>query len=169
MSHSNLLLQLVIILGAARLLGLALRYFGQPAVIGEMAAGIVLGPIVFGAVAPELHAHVFEPSSRGALEGLSQLGLVLFMFIVGAELRLPTSVRSQLVAASWVGVLSVLLPMGLGLAIAFPLYPVVSMPGVAFWPFALFMACAMSITAFPVMARILKIAARPRHPSGGSQ
>jgi Kef-type K+ transport system membrane component KefB len=156
MSHSNLLLQLVIILGAARLLGLALRYFGQPAVIGEMAAGIVLGPIVFGAVAPELHAHVFEPSSRGALEGLSQLGLVLFMFIVGAELRLPTGVRSQLVAASWVGILSVLLPMGLGLAIAFPLYPMVSMPGVSFWPFALFMACAMSITAFPVMARILK-------------
>ena len=156
MNHSPLLLQLVIILGAARLLGLVLRYFGQPAVIGEMAAGIVLGPIVFGAVAPELHAHIFEPASRGALEGLSQLGLVLFMFIVGAELRLPTGVRSQLVAASWVGVPSVLLPMGLGLAIAVPLYPVVSLPGVAFWPFALFMAAAMSITAFPVMARILK-------------
>ena len=156
MSHSPLLLQLVIILGAARLLGLVLRYFGQPAVIGEMAAGVVLGPIVFGAVAPELHAQVFEPASRGALEGLSQLGLVLFMFIVGAELRLPTGVRSQIVAASWVGVLSVLLPMGLGIAIAFPLYPVVSLPGVSFWPFALFMAAAMSITAFPVMARILK-------------
>ena len=156
MNYSPLLLQLVIILGAARLLGLVLRYFGQPAVIGEMAAGIVLGPIVFGAVAPELHAHIFEPASRGALEGLSQLGLVLFMFIVGAELRLPTGVRSQLIAASWVGVPSVLLPMGLGLAIAVPLYPVVSLPGVAFWPFALFLAAAMSITAFPVMARILK-------------
>ncbi len=156
MNHSLLLLQLVIILGAARLLGLALRYFGQPAVVGEIAAGVVLGPIVFGAVAPELHAHIFEPSSRGALEGLSELGLVLFMFIVGAELRLPTGVRSQLVAASWVGILSVLLPMALGLAIAFPLYPLVSLPGVAFWPFALFMAAAMSITAFPVMARILK-------------
>jgi Kef-type K+ transport system membrane component KefB len=156
MNHSLLLLQLVIILGSARLLGLALRYFGQPAVIGEIAAGVVLGPIVFGAVAPELHAHVFEPSSRGALEGLSQLGLVLFMFIVGAELRLPTGVRTQIAAASWVGILSVLLPMGLGIGIAFPLYPLVSLPGVAFWPFALFMASAMSITAFPVMARILK-------------
>ena len=156
MSHSPLLLQLVIILGAARLLGLALRYVGQPAVIGEMAAGIMLGPIVFGALAPELHSHIFEPSSRAALEGLSQLGLVLFMFIVGAELRLPMGVRSQLVAASWVGVLSVLLPMALGIAIAFPLYPLLSIPGVSFWPFALFMASAMSITAFPVMARILK-------------
>jgi Kef-type K+ transport system membrane component KefB len=154
--HSPLLLQLVIILGAARLLGLVLRYFGQPAVIGEMAAGIVLGPIVFGAVAPELHAEIFSPASRGPLEGLSQLGLVLFMFIVGAELRLPTGVRAQLVAASWIGVLSVLIPMGLGFAISFPLYPVISIPGVPFWPFALFIAAATSITAFPVMARILK-------------
>ena len=156
MNHSPLLLQLVIILGAARGLGLILRYFGQPAVVGEMAAGIILGPVVFGAIAPDLHAEIFAPASRGPLEGISQLGLVLFMFLVGAELRLPTGVRSQLVAASWIGVLSVLLPMGLGFAIAFPLYPVVSLPGVAFWPFALFMAVAMSITAFPVMARILK-------------
>ena len=156
MAHSPLLLQLVIILGAARLLGLLLRYFGQPAVIGEMAAGIILGPIVFGAVAPELHAHVFEPSSRGALEGLSQLGLVLFMFIVGAELRLPTGARSQVVAACWVGIPAVLLPMALGLAIAYPMYPTMAPAGVSFWPFALFMASAMSITAFPVMARILK-------------
>jgi Kef-type K+ transport system membrane component KefB len=155
-NHSSLLLQLVIILGTARLLGLVLRYFGQPAVIGEMAAGIILGPVVFGAIAPELHAEIFAPGSRAALEGISQLGLVLFMFIVGAELRLPSGVRSQLVASLWIGVLSVLLPQGLGFAIAFPLYPLVSIPGVSFWPFALFTAVAMSITAFPVMARILK-------------
>src|SRR6185503_17553030 len=149
MNHSPLLLQLVIILGAARVLGLVLRYFGQPAVIGEMAAGIVLGPIGFGAIAPELHAQIFAPATRGPLEGLSQLGLVLFMFIVGAELRLPTGARSQLIASSWIGVLSVMLPMGLGLAIAFPLYPAVSAPAVPFWSFALFMAVAVSITAFP--------------------
>src|SRR3954463_829278 len=102
MNHSPLLLQLVIILGAARLLGLVLRYFGQPAVVGEMAAGIVLGPVVFGALAPELHAQIFAPSSRAGLDALSQLGLVLFMFIVGAELRLPTGVRAQLVASTWI-------------------------------------------------------------------
>ena len=156
MTHTPLLLQLVIILGTARLRGLALRYIGQPSVIGEMAAGIILGPIVFGALAPELHARVFVPSSLPALEGLSQLGLVLFMFIVGAELRLPTGVRSQLVSASWVGVLSVFLPIMLGLAIAVPLHETLATPGTKFWPFALFMASAMSITAFPVMARILK-------------
>src|SRR5262245_7876657 len=78
-AHSQLLLQLVIIIATARLLGLALRYLGQPAVIGEMAAGIVLGPVVFGALAPEWHAHVFDPASRAGLDALSQLGLVLFM------------------------------------------------------------------------------------------
>lgn len=156
MTHSPLLLQLVVILVAARVLGLALRFFGQPPVIGEMAAGIVLGPIVFGAFAPELHREVFAPGSLGALSSLSQLGLVLFMFIVGAELRLPMGVRKQLIAASWIGVLSVVIPMALGLLIAVPLHPSLAPAGVGFWPFALFMASAMSITAFPIMARILK-------------
>ncbi len=156
MGHSLLLLQLAIILGTARVLGLVLRYFGQSAVIGEISAGIVLGPVVFGAIAPELHAHVFEQSSIGALSSLSQLGLVLFMFIVGAELRMPSGARKQITAASWIGVLSVLLPMALGLLVAVPLHYRLAPAGVTFWPFPLFMAATMSITAFPVMARILK-------------
>jgi Kef-type K+ transport system membrane component KefB len=156
MEHSPLLLQLVVILGVARLLGLALRYFGQPAVIGEMAAGIVLGPVIFGALAPQLHARIFAADSLGMLEGLSQLGLVLFMFIVGAELRLPTAAPRQLLAAGRMGVLSVIVPMALGLAVASLLYRPLAPAGVAFWPFALFMASAMSITALPVMARIRK-------------
>lgn len=156
MAHAPLLLQLVIILGTARVLGLLLRWFGQPPVIGEMAAGLVLGPIVFGAWFPELHAQVFEKSSLPALAGLSQLGLVLFMFVVGAELRMPTGVRRQMIAASWIGILSVLVPMALGLAISPLLWPALAPQGVAFWPFALYMAAAMSITAFPIMARILK-------------
>ncbi|HWK75441.1 MAG TPA: cation:proton antiporter [Povalibacter sp.] len=156
MGHSPLLLQLVVILTTARVLGLLLRYLGQPAVIGEMAAGIVLGPIVFGFFAPELHADIFAKGSLGALNGLSELGLVLFMFIVGAELRLPMGVRQQLVSASWIGSLSVLVPMLLGLGVAALVHQELAPAGVTFWPFALFMASAMSITAFPVMARILK-------------
>ncbi len=151
-----LLLQLVVILGVARLLGLLLRYLGQPPVIGEMMAGLALGPIVFGALAPDWHAALFTPESLPSLASLSQLGLVLFMFIVGAELRMPRGARAQLTAASWVGVLGVLLPIGLGLAISPALYPELAPAGVAFWPFALFMAAAMAITAFPIMARILK-------------
>jgi Kef-type K+ transport system membrane component KefB len=151
-----LLLQLVVILGTARMFALLLRRFGQPAVIGEMLAGIALGPIVFGWIAPEWQAALFAKSSLAALDGLSQIGLVLFMFIVGAELRLPGGARRELTAASLVSLLSVLLPMALGLAISPALYPRFAPEGVAFWPFALFMATSMAITAFPVMARILR-------------
>jgi K+:H+ antiporter len=156
MTHSPLLLQLVVILGTARLLGWLLRYFGQASVIGEMAAGFVVGPVVFGALAPELHARIFAPQSLGMLDGLSQLGLVLFMFIVGAELRLPSGVQHQLLSAGRIGVFSVVVPMLLGLPMAVLLYDSLAPAGVAFWPFAVFMAVAVSITAFPVMARILK-------------
>ncbi|HVR80892.1 MAG TPA: cation:proton antiporter [Luteimonas sp.] len=155
MLHSPLLLQLVIILATARACGLLLRYVGQPPVIGEMAAGIVLGPIVFGALFPDFHAVLFAKASLSGLASLSTLGLVLFMFIVGVELRAPDGVRAQFKAAGSVGVLSVLLPMALGIGIAPWLLPLAP-KGVGFWPFALFMAAAMSITAFPILARILK-------------
>jgi Kef-type K+ transport system membrane component KefB len=156
MPHSPLLLQLVVILATARLCGLLLRHLGQPPVIGEMAAGIVLGPIVLGNVFPQFHATLFSADSLPALSSLSMLGLVLFMFIVGLELRAPEGVRAQLRSAGWVGVLSVLAPMALGIGIAPWLHPGMAPAGVGFWPFALFMAAAMSITAFPIMARILK-------------
>lgn len=166
MNHSPLLLQLVIILGAARLLGFVLRFFGQPSVVGEMAAGVALGPVILGALAPDFHAYIFAPETLGPLNGLSQLGLVLFMFIVGAELRLPTGVRKQLLAAGWVGGLSVAAPLLLGLLAAVPLYSRFAPEGVAFWPFALFLASAMSITAFPVLARILKERGLTQTPIG---
>lgn len=155
MPHSLLLLQLVVILVTARACGLLLRHVGQPPVIGEMAAGIVLGPIVFGAWFPDFHATLFAPAALPGLSSLSMLGLVLFMFIVGAELRAPDGVRAQVKAAGAVGVLGVLLPVALGIAISPWLHPLAP-TGIGFWPFALFMAAAMSITAFPVMARILK-------------
>lgn len=156
MAHSPLLLQLVIILATARACGWLLRYVGQPPVVGEMAAGIVLGPIVFGTLFPEFHAELFAKEALVGLSSLSMLGLVLFMFIVGAELRAPEGVRAQLKSAGLVGLCSVLLPMGLGVGISPWLHPSLAPTGVGFWPFALFMGAAMSITAFPVMARILK-------------
>ncbi|WP_372015921.1 cation:proton antiporter [Pseudoxanthomonas sp. 10H] len=151
-----LLVQLVVILAAARLCGLVLRHFGQPAVIGEMAAGLMLGPVVFGAWLPDLHAALFAKPALPALSGLSTIGVALFMFIVGAELRAPEGNRAQLRAAASIGGLGVLLPLLCGLAIAPLLYRAFAPAGVGYWPFALFIAAAMSVTAFPVLARILK-------------
>jgi Kef-type K+ transport system membrane component KefB len=152
----HLLLQLSVILAVARVLAWVLRRFGQPAVIGEMIAGFLLGPIVFGALAPEWHAALFPPGHLASLEALSQTGLVLFMFVVGAELRAPDGVRARLAAAAWVGLPGVLLPAAFGLAISPLLHARFAPAGVGNWPFALFMAASMAITAFPVMARILK-------------
>ncbi|HQV49469.1 MAG TPA: cation:proton antiporter [Dokdonella sp.] len=151
-----LFLQLIAILGVARLLSAVLRHVHQPPVIGEMLAGIVLGPLVFGCLSPHWQAALFPVDSLGALEGLSELGLVLFMFVVGAELRLPGGARRHLGASGAIGLACVLLPCALGLAIAPFLHSRFAPQGVAFWPFALFMAASLSITAFPVMARILK-------------
>jgi len=156
MGHSLLLLQIVVILGTSRLLAYVLRGFGQPPVIGEMIAGLALGPLLFGALAPGLHAQLFPPQSLPVLAGISQVGLVLFMFIVGAELRMPSGLASQMRASCWVGGLGMLLPFLLGFAMAPWLHPQLAPAGVAFLPFALFIATAMAITAFPVMARILK-------------
>jgi len=151
-----LLLQLVLILAMARLCGALLKRFGQPPVIGEMMAGLLLGPIVFGAWLPELHGVLFAKPSLPALSGLATIGVAIFMFIVGVELRAPEGSKAQVRAAATIGLMGVALPLVLGLAIAPVLYPSFAPAGVAYWPFALFIAAAMSVTAFPVLARILK-------------
>ena len=156
MSTTVLLLQLIIILVTARVCGWVLKHIGQPSVVGEMAAGMVLGPIGMGALFPDLHAELFAKASLGGLSALSTVGLVLFMFVVGLELRAHQGIRAQIKASGYVGTLSVIAPLALGLAISPTLYPALAPAGVGFWPFALFMAAALSITAFPVMARILK-------------
>lgn len=166
MSLILLLLQLCVILGVARACGLLLRAFGQPMVIGEMAAGILLGPIVFGALMPDWHAQLFPPASLPALSSLASMGVILFMFIVGAELRAPGGMGAQLRAATWVGVGSMGVPLLLGLAIAPVLHPTLAPAGLDFWPFALFLGVALSITAFPVLARILKDRRMTQTPVG---
>jgi Kef-type K+ transport system membrane component KefB len=155
-STAQLLLQLIVILATARICGWVLRFLGQPAVIGEMVAGLLLGPVVFGQLFPQVHADLFPKASLDGLSSLSTLGLVMFMFVVGLETRPQQGIRAQLKAAGCVGVLSVITPLLLGLGISPLLYPDLAPAGVAFWPFALFMAAALSVTAFPVMARILK-------------
>ena len=167
MDHApHLLLQLAVILGTARVLALLLARFGQPPVVGDMIAGLLLGPLAFAALAPDLQAAIFPRDGLAALEGLSQVGIVLFMLIVGAELRAPDGIGERVVAGGWVGALGVLLPAALGLAIAPMLHAGFAPDGIAFWPFALFISVAMAITAFPVMARILKERAMTRSAPG---
>jgi Kef-type K+ transport system membrane component KefB len=156
MGHALLLVQLVVILLTARGLAWLLRWVGQPPVIGEMIAGLMLGPLVFGALAPAWQGWLFTSASLPVLNGLSQIGLVLFMFIVGAELRLPGGVRQTLRAAGAVAGFAVLLPIGLAVLIAPMLYARYAPAGIGYWPFALFMAASLAITAMPVLARILK-------------
>jgi len=144
-----------VILLIARVLGWVFQRIGQPRVIGEMTAGILLGPSVFGRLFPSAFPYVLPESSFPAIGVLSQLGLLLFMFVVGLEVDLA-HVLKQRTAIMLVSNISIGLPLALGLGLATALYPRFAGDHVSFPPFALFMGTAMSVTAFPVLARILK-------------
>jgi Kef-type K+ transport system membrane component KefB len=143
------------ILLAARALGWIFQRIGQPRVVGEMTAGIVLGPSLLGRFFPGAFAYVFPSSSLPVLTALSQLGLLLFMFVVGLEVDLKRILK-QRAAVVLISNFSIVLPLLLGLGLAKELYPQFAGVQVPFSSFALFMGTAMSITAFPVLARILK-------------
>jgi Kef-type K+ transport system membrane component KefB len=149
------LLQIVIVTISARAMAMLLRRLGQPAVIGEIAAGILLGPSLFGLIAPGLFATVFPANSMPTLLALSQIGLILFMFLVGLEFA-PELVRERPHTVVVISHVSIIVPFILGTALAVYLYPRVAGPGVAYRSFVLFLGTSMSITAFPVLARILE-------------
>lgn len=150
-----LLLQMIAIVLIAQLLGSLFRRVGQPAVIGEMLAGILLGPSVLGSAFPAGESFLFPTASLDTLKLLSQLGVVLFMFVVGTELDLR-SLSRQANAAVMISHASILLPFFLGSAFSLLIYPSLGLPGISFQIFALFIGIAMSITAFPVLARIIE-------------
>ena len=150
-----LLLSVAVLVACARIAGVAARWIGQPQVVGEMAMGIALGPSLLGWIAPDLSATLFPPANHAHLNTLSQLGLLLFMFLVGLEFDL-TRLRRLGHTAVLASHASITLPMLLGVVLALYLYPRLSSADVAFHEFALFMGTAMSVTAFPVLARILR-------------
>lgn len=155
--HSPLTLliaQLVVIIVAARLLGLVARKIHQPLVIAEVVAGIMLGPSLLGALAPEVKDALFPNDSLGTLTMLSQIGLILFMFLVGLEMDL-LMLRGRGHTSVLISHTSIVVPFALGGVLALYIYPILSDPAVPFSSFTLFMGVAMSITAFPVLARIL--------------
>jgi Kef-type K+ transport system membrane component KefB len=152
---TRLFFQLLIIIGAARGMGALFSRMGQPAVVGEMAAGLLLGPSFFGPMAPGLFQFVFAPESLHVLKLLSQIGVCLFMFAVGMELDI-SHVRQKAQAAVMVSHASIVFPYFLGVALAYFLYSDLAAPGATFIAFALFLGISLSITAFPVLARILQ-------------
>lgn len=150
----HVLIQVLIVIALSRLMGLVCRWLKQPLVIGEIVAGIMLGPSLFGLIAPNLAATVFPAETIPFLNVLSQIGLIFFMFLIGLELN-PKYLSGQLDTAILTSHVSILVPFSLGTVLALLLYPLVSNASVSFTAFALFLGAAMSITAFPVLARII--------------
>ena len=152
---SILLIQIIAVLLMVRLFGFLFKHIGQPGVIGEIVAGIVLGPSVLGYFFPDVFQALFPPESFTNLELLSQVGLVLFMFVIGMELDfsvLKNKINETLVISH----AGILVPFFLGIVASYWIYEEYAAAQTAFLPFALFIGISMSITAFPVLARIIQ-------------
>jgi Kef-type K+ transport system membrane component KefB len=150
----HLLLALAAVIVVGRLLAPLFRAIGQPPVIGEVIAGIMLGPSLLGRLAPAAYQYIFPDDVAPYLGTVAQLGVISYMFMVGAELN-PDDVRRRLRATMAPALAGVALPYALGFGIAFYFHPRFAPDGVSAMHFALFMGVAMAITAFPVLARIL--------------
>jgi Kef-type K+ transport system membrane component KefB len=151
---TRLFIQMILIVLVARICGTLVKHVGQPAVIGEMIAGILLGPSLLGWLWPGLFQFIFPPASLGTLRMLSQIGVCLFMFVVGMELEV-NQLKHQARTAVLVSQVSILFPYLLGVVGSLFLFPTLAAPNATFLAFALFIGISMSITAFPVLARIL--------------
>jgi Kef-type K+ transport system membrane component KefB len=157
-------LGIAIVLVAARLFGVVAVKVGQPRVIGEVIAGLILGPSLLGAISTNLQATLFPSDTLQMLGVVANLGLIFYMFLVGLEVD-RNQLKGRAVQAAAISNASVALPMLLGIAIALPLYKLVG-PNKKFVAFAIYMGVAMSITAFPVLARILAERRMLKQPVG---
>jgi Kef-type K+ transport system membrane component KefB len=151
---AHVLLALVVVIVVARGVGSLFAYFAQPPVVGEILAGILLGPSVLGRFAPEVQAYLLPKEVAPFLGVLSQVGVILYMFLVGVELD-PTLLRKRGHATLAISHASIVTPFLLGALLALYVYPTLATRDVPFTVFSLFMGVSMSVTAFPVLARIL--------------
>ncbi|MGL4412014.1 MAG: cation:proton antiporter [Bacteroidales bacterium] len=150
-----LLIQIIVILLFSRLFGWIFTKIGQPTVIGEIVAGIALGPSLFGYFYPELFELLFAADKLEALDGLSKIGLVLFMFIIGMELDL-TILKKKINQTLLISHASILLPFFLGMLLSYFVYESYAAGHTSYLAFSLFIGISMSVTAFPILARILQ-------------
>lgn len=162
---AHVLVALATVIVAARLVGAIFQRLGQPAVIGEILAGILLGPSALGSISPGM-SRLLLPADAVSFFGLiSQFGVIFYMFLVGVELD-ASHLRARGRAAVVISTTSILVPFALGAALAPRLHASYASPAVPFTAFALFLGVAMSITAFPVLARILGARGLQRSPLG---
>ena len=160
-----LLLQIITILLVSKIFGSMFSLFGQPSVVGEMAAGIFLGPSLIGFIFPDFSNFLFPPSSLNNLQFLSQIGLTFFMFIIGMELDI-NKLKNKAQSAIVISHASIIFPYFLGVCVSYFLYEHFAPANVSFLAFSLFMGIAVSITAFPVLARILQERGLTKTPLG---
>lgn len=161
----HVLLALLVVTLAARALGFVFRRLHQPPVIGEVIAGILLGPSLLGSVAPRVAAYVLPETVAPFLQIIAQVGVLLFMFLVGLELD-TSLLRRKTRATLAISHASILVPLVLGAGSALVVYPRLGTREVPFEVFALFLGVSLSVTAFPVLARILTDRGLQRTPLG---
>ncbi len=149
----RILIQLIVIIAAARLGAWAFGKLGQPQVVGEIAAGLLLGPSVLGHFAPSVVAYVFPPETAVVFRSLSEIGLMLLMFLIGTEFDF-THLKDTGRAAVSVATMGIVLPFTLGSALALWMHPLIA-ADVNRAGFVLIIAVALSITAIPILGRIM--------------
>jgi Kef-type K+ transport system membrane component KefB len=154
----------VIVMLFARLMGSLMPRIGQPRVMGEVLAGLLLGPTLFGAIAPQLQSTIFASDIVPYIGVAANLGLVFFMFLIGLEVDLG-QLRGRARMTFVVSNTALLVPLMLGALVALPLYPLLA-PNTRFAAFALFVGVSMSVTAFPVLARIISERRMLKRPLG---
>jgi len=159
------LLALGVIIVTARLAGALFTRIGQPAVMGEIVGGVLLGPSALGAFWPAAYSTLLPPSIGSFLGLYAQIGIILYMFLVGLEFD-PAVVRKSGYATLAISHAGIVVPFALGVALAFRLHPALAASAAPFGVFALFLGVSMSITAFPVLARILADRGLSRTPIG---
>jgi len=162
---SILLIQIVVILFAVRLFSFLFKYIGQPGVIGEIVAGIVLGPSLLGYLFPGFFGFLFRHESLMNLQLISQIGLILFMFVIGMELDFSV-IKNKINETLVISHAGILVPFFLGILASHWVYEEYASQQTAFLPFALFIGISMSITAFPVLARIIQERNMTKTPIG---
>jgi|WetSurMetagenome_2_1015567.scaffolds.fasta_scaffold32213_2 Kef-type K+ transport system membrane component KefB/nucleotide-binding universal stress UspA family protein len=160
-----LILQLIVIMVVARIMGYLFQLLGQPLVIGEIVAGLILGPSVLGALFPGVSRSLFPEQSVIVLQQLSQLGLIFFMFIIGMELD-TQSFKKSANKAFLISAASIIIPFVSGIILAYYLSQEFNISHLQFMYFALFMGTTMCITAFPILARIVQERKLTKTPVG---